>query len=78
MGQFMGDNHRDAQLVRSRRLVGVKKKGWFPVGGQTPILHRSRLEVWDSSKIYRADYINGELRNMSFAFEVVDEMPMWS
>lgn len=60
MGQFMSDNHCDSKLVRSRRLVRVKKKGRFPISGQTPVLHRSRLEVWDGSEIYRASYINGE------------------
>lgn len=53
MGQLVRDDHGDPELVRGRALLGVEEEGRLPVGGQTPVLHGSGLEVRDGRQVCR-------------------------
>ena len=52
VGQLVSDHHGDAQLVGGWGL-GLEEQACLPVGGQTPVLHRPRLEVRDGHQVCR-------------------------
>lgn len=49
--ELVSDDLSDGQFVGGRGLVGVKEEAGLPVGGQTPVLHRTRLEVGDGCQV---------------------------
>ena len=55
VSELMGDDLGDAQFVWSWGLVRVKEEACLSVGGQPPVLHRTWLEVRDSSQVCREE-----------------------
>lgn len=68
MCELMGNNLGDTQFVWSWGLVGVKKEACLSVGGQSPVLHRTWLEVRDSSQICRDQHREHHLLVPSIVF----------
>lgn len=52
VGELMADHHSNPEFIRNGGCEGIKKKTGLSVGGQTPVLHRTRLEVWDGYQIW--------------------------
>lgn len=55
MGELMANDHSNPEFIRNRGCEGVKKKAGLSVGGQTPVLHRTGLEVWDGYQIWERE-----------------------
>lgn len=55
MSQLMPDHHGNPEFIRNWRCDGVKEKAGLSVGGQAPVLHRSRLEVWDGNQVWKRE-----------------------
>lgn len=51
MGELMADHHSNPEFIRNAGCEGINEKAGLPVGGQTPVLHRTRLEVRDGYQI---------------------------
>lgn len=51
MGELMADHHSNPEFIRNAGCEGINKKAGLSIGGQTPVLHRTGLEVRDSYKI---------------------------
>lgn len=51
MGELMADHHSNPEFIRNAGCEGINEKACLPVGGQTPVLHRTRLEVRDGYQI---------------------------
>lgn len=55
MGELMANHHSYPEFIRNGGREGINKKAGLPVRSQTPILHRTNLEVGDSYKICERD-----------------------
>lgn len=55
MGELMADHHSNPELIRNGGCEGIKEKAGLSVGGQTPVLHRTRLKVWDGYQIWERE-----------------------
>lgn len=55
MGELMADYHSNPKFIRNGGCEGIKEKAGLSVGGQTPVLHRTRLEVRDGYQIWERE-----------------------
>lgn len=63
MGKLMANHHGNPEFIRNRGCERVKEKAGLSVGGQTPVLHCTRLEVWDSYQIWEMENTDQETEN---------------
>lgn len=55
MGELMANHHSNPEFIRNGGCEGIKQKTGLSVGGQTPVLHRTRLEVRDGYQIWKRE-----------------------
>lgn len=53
VGQLVGYHHGNPEFIGGWRGEGVIEEAGLSVRSQTPVLHCTRLEVWDGYEIWR-------------------------
>lgn len=51
MCKLMANHHSNPDFIRNAGGVRINEKARLPVGGQTPVFHRTALEVRDGDQV---------------------------